>query len=114
MSFEQSSSDPCIYTSKTESDGMFILAMYVHNILLAGMSQQKIAQVKTNFWKLFLLKDMGELHHFFGINIQQHSNEIWISQPTYTKAIIKKLWMEDCKLANTSVTQGATLLKAIE
>ena len=42
MDFKQSASDPCIYTSA--SDGLFILAVYVDDILLAGRSQWKIAQ----------------------------------------------------------------------
>ena len=46
MGFEQSSNDPCIYISTT--DGLLILAVYVDDILLAGKSQQRIAQVKTN------------------------------------------------------------------
>ena len=60
MGFKQSTSDPCIYTSKTKSDCLFILAVYVDDILLAGKSQQKIAQVKANLGKRFQLKDMGE------------------------------------------------------
>ena len=44
-----------------------ILAVYVDDILLAGKSQQKIAQVKAN-----LRKDMGELHYFLGVSVQQY------------------------------------------
>ena len=46
MGFQQSTSDPCIYTSKTDADGLFILAVYVDDILLAGKSEQKIARVR--------------------------------------------------------------------
>ena len=112
VGFKQSTSDPCIYTSRTESDGLFILAMYVDDILLAGKSQQKIAQVKPDLRKRFWLKDMGELHHFIGINVQQCSNEIWIGQPSYTQTSIKKFGMEHCKPANIPVTPGTKLLKA--
>ena len=34
MGFKQSTSDPCVYTST--SDGLFVLAVYVADILLAG------------------------------------------------------------------------------
>ena len=73
MGFKQSTSDPCIYTSTTESGGLLILAVYVDDILLAGKSQQKIAQVKADLRKLFQLKDMGELHYFLGVSVQQCS-----------------------------------------
>ena len=114
MGFKQSTSDPCIYTSKTKSDGLLILAVYIDDILLAGKSQQKIAQVKADFGRRFQLKDMDELHYFLGVSVQQCSDEIWIGQPTYTQAIIKKFGMEHCKPANTPVTQGTKLLKATE
>ena len=72
---------PCIYTSTT--DGLFILAVYVDDILLAGKSQQRIAQVKAELGKRFQLKDMGELHYFLGVSVKQNSEtgEIWIGQP---------------------------------
>ena len=71
MGFKQSTSDPCICTSTTESDGLFILAVYVDDILLAGKSQHKIAQVKADLGKRFQLKDMGELHYFLGVSVQK-------------------------------------------
>ena len=114
MGFKQNTSDPCIYTSKMKSDSLFILAVYVDDILLAGKSLQKIAQVKANLVKWFQLNDSGELHYFLGVHVQQHSIEIWIGQPTYTQAIIKKFGMEHCKPANSPVTPGAKLLKATE
>lgn len=114
MGFKQSTSDPCIYTSKTKLDGLFILAVYVDDILLAGKSQQKLAQVKANLGKRFQLKDMGELHYFLGVSVQQRSHEIWIGQPTYTQAVIKKFGMEHCKPANTPVTPGTKLLKGTQ
>ena len=114
MGFKQSTSDPCIYTSTTESGGLLVLAVYVDDILLAGKSQQKIAQVKADLRKLFQLKDMGELHYFLGVSVQQCSEEIWIGQPTYTQAVIKKFGMEHCKPANTPMAPGTKLLKATE
>jgi len=114
MGIKQSTSDPCIYTSKTKLDGLFILAVYVDDILLAGKSQQKLAQVKADLRKRFQLKDMGELHYFLGVSVRQRSDEIRIGQPTYTQAVIKKFGMEHCKPANTPVIPGTKLLKGTE
>ena len=114
MGFTQSVSDPCIYTSTTESDGLFILAVYVDDLLLAGTSQQKIAQVKADLGKRFQLKDMGELHYFLGVSVQQRAEGIWIGQPAYTQAVVKRFGMEHYKPANTPVTPGTKLLKATE
>ena len=44
MGFAQSTSDPCIYTS-TKGE-VFIIAVYVDDILLAGKTDERIAEVK--------------------------------------------------------------------
>ena len=51
MGFKQSSSDPCIYISTTDS--LLILAVYVDDIVLAGKSEQTIANVKTKLEEHF-------------------------------------------------------------
>ena len=80
MGFKQSTSDPCNYTSTT--DGLFILAVYVDNILLAAKSQLKINQVKADIGRQFHVTDMGELHYFLRVNVKQNpeTGKIWIGQ----------------------------------
>lgn len=115
MGFKQSTSDPCIYTSNT-TDGLFILAVYVDDILVAGKSQQKIDEIKAELGRRFQLKDMGELHYFLGVSVKQNfdTGQTWIGQPAYTKAVIEKFGMEHSKPARTPMAQGTKLLKAIE
>ena len=114
MGFSQSSSDPCIYISTTDS--LLILAVYVDDILLAGKSQTRITQVKTELGKSFRVKDLGELHYFLGVNVKQNSDggNIWIGQPSYTQEVLKKFRLEHCKPAATPVAQGTKLLKATD
>ena len=64
MGFNQSASDPCIYTSLEE---MFILAVYVDDIVLAGNTDERIEEVKNSLQ----VKDMGELHYFLGVTVAQ-------------------------------------------
>ena len=94
MGFTQSTSDPCIYTSSKE--GLLILAVYVDDIVLAGKSEKKIAEVKSALAKLFQVKDMGEMHYFLGVSVKQNpkTGETWVGQPLYTQNI---LWNGKCK-----------------
>lgn len=114
MGFKQSASDPCVYTSTT--DGLFIWAVYVEDILLAVKSQQKIDQVKADLGKKFHVKDMGELNYFLGVSVKQNpeTGKIWIGQQAYTEAVIKKFGMEHSKPICTPVTPGTKLQKATE
>ncbi len=112
MNFTPSKSDPCIYLSTTDS--LFILAVYVDDILLAGKSQEKIAQVKSELGSHIQVKDMGELHYFLGVSVEQNTEtgDTWIGQPAYTQAVIKKFGLENSKPVSTPVNPGTKLLKA--
>ena len=57
MGFTQTTSDPCLYIV-TEGE-MFVIVVYVDDILLAGKSNER-----------FDIKDMGELHYFLGVRIK--------------------------------------------
>ena len=39
----------------------------------------------------------GELNYFFGLQIKQRSDEIFINQAKYTRKLIKKFGLEDTK-----------------
>jgi len=45
---------------------MFIIAVYVDDILLAGKSDKRIAEVKEALSKQFEVKDIGQTELFFG------------------------------------------------
>ena len=67
MGFKQAAGDPCIYMA---SEGeMFLIAVYVDDILLAGRSDERLTTVKQALSRKFQVKDMGKLHHFLGINV---------------------------------------------
>ena len=97
MGFTQTTSDPCLYVS---SEGeMFIIAVYVDDILLAGKSIERISEVKEEIAKRFKVKDMGELHHFLGVKVIQNpkAETIWMGQPMYIESTLKKFKMENVK-----------------
>lgn len=62
MGFVQTPSDPCIYVA--EGDGPFMIAVHVNDLILAGTTAAKIAQVKQTIAERFDFKDMGVLNYF--------------------------------------------------
>ena len=90
--------DPCIYV-KEEGVEIFIIAVYVEDILLAGKSGQKINEVKQALAELFQMKDMGQLHYFLGVNVIQ-------------KSVLERFGRESLKPACTPVNPGTKLKKA--
>ena len=110
MGFMQTVSDPCLYIA---SEGeLFIIGVYVDDIMLAGKSDRRLVEVKKALSKQFKLKDMGELYYFLGMKIIQNhkSGEVWNGQPAYTNSVLQKFGMENAKTVNTPVETGTKLM----
>ena len=114
MGFAKSTSDPCVYMS-TEGE-MFVIAVYVDDIVLAGKTDERIAEVKKALSERFKVKDMGNLHYFLGVKVAQNydTGETWIGQGLYTESILRKFGMEDSKPVNTPVDTSTKLVTATE
>ncbi len=112
MGFQQATSDPCIYTAS--GGEIFLIAVYVDDIILAGKSHERMKEVKRAIADKFAVRDMGELHHFLGVKIVQNkdSGDIWIGQEAYTRELLKKFKMEESKPMSTPVEIGSNLVKA--
>ena len=87
MGFVQTPSDPCIYVA--EGDDPFKIAVHVvDDLILAGTTDTKIAQVKQSIAERFDVKDMGVLNYFLGMQVIQKSGKVWIGQPTYAEKVL--------------------------
>jgi hypothetical protein len=54
---------------------------------------------------------MGELKFFLGIQINQCKVGVYVHQSRYTKELLKKFKLEDCKEINTPMLPTCTLSK---
>ncbi|CAB4042840.1 Hypothetical predicted protein [Paramuricea clavata] len=113
IGFTQTESDPCIYVKEEDGD-IFVVAIHVDDIILAGKTDEKIAKVKESIAERFQVKDMRELKYILGLQVIQEDGKVWISQPTYTASIIKKYGMENCKPVETPVDLSSKLVSAME
>ena len=114
MGFVQTASDPCIYIA---SEGeMFIIGVYVDDIVLAGKSDKRMEDVKKAIAMQFDVKDLGKLHYFLGMKIIQDekTGKVWIGQPAYTESVLQKFGMENSKPVRTPVDTGTKLVKATD
>ena len=99
IGFVQAISDPCLYIA---SEGeLFLIAVYVDDIVLAGSSDVGMKEVKQALSQKFQVKDLGELHYFLGVKVVQNQKNrtVWIGQ----QDILKKFGMEDAKPVQTPV-----------
>lgn len=103
MGFMQSTSDPCIYMD-AGGDG-FCIRVYVDDMVLAGRSDERIKEVKDALSQRFDIKNLRKLHHFLGVTVEQdeENGRVWIGQSTYTRTLLEKFGMQDCRSVSTPV-----------
>ena len=95
---------------------MFLIGVYVDDIILAGKSDKRIKEVKRALDAKFDIKDMGKLHYFLGIKFLQDekTGNVWIGQPAYVESIQKKFGMENSKPVSTPIDPSTKLTKTTD
>ena len=107
----QTPSDRCIYV--VEGDDPFMIAVHVDDLILAGTTDPKIAQVKQSIAERFDVKDMGVLNYFSGMQVIQKSGKVWIGQPTYAEKMFSKFGMDNARPVDTPVDPTSKLCNFI-
>ena len=84
--------------------------VYVDDIIITDSSSQEIVALIKNLNSNFVLKDMGPLHYFLGI--EMHTTVVrgmTLSQSKYIKDLLHKAKMIDCKPYVTPMTSNLKL-----
>ena len=113
IGFTQSTNDPCVYTS-VGPEGLVIIAVHVDDLIIAGETEQSVQSVKSTIGDRYKVKDLGELKYVLAINVNQHHDGIWIGQPGYTRKVLERFNMMDCKSVSTPADPSTKLMKACE
>ena len=106
--FTKGSTDSNLYT-KIENDKLLIIVVYVDDNIFGSNEEsmsQKFSYVMQQEFEMSLL---GELIYFLGLQVQQATYGIFLSQAKYLKQILKKYGMEDCKPMSTLMLTGCNL-----
>ena len=108
----QSSNDPCIYVRRMKNE-IFLIAIYVDDIILAGEGDETMNEMKKALSDEFDVEDMGDLHHFLGVKViqKQFNHEIWIGQNVYTEELLKRFRMDQSRPIETPFDSGSKLKK---
>ena len=60
-----------------------------------------IEEFKSEMIKRYEMRDLGLLHYFLGIENYQQEDEDFICQMKYTKTLLEKFRMKNCKSVAT-------------
>ncbi|KAK4390398.1 Retrovirus-related Pol polyprotein from transposon TNT 1-94 [Sesamum angolense] len=94
--FRRSLSDPTLYI-KSQGNDTLIVSLYVDDLIYTGNNEKMIQDFKEDMMKTFEMSNLGLMHFFLGIEINQEKEGIFICQRKYTETLLKKFKMESCK-----------------
>jgi hypothetical protein len=101
LGFVQSDADPCLLTHPDEN---LILLVYVDDILIASKQIENINWFKTEFAKVFKIKDLGEVKKILGVQVIRDRKKriVKLDQAHYIREILSMYSMQQDKARKTS------------
>ena len=107
--FESSKNEPTLYLKKQGTTDFLLVCLYVDDMIYMGSSESIVAELKASMMKSFEMSDLGLLHYFLGIEVNQSSDGIFISQRKYANDLLKRLNMLKSKYAPTPMNVNESL-----
>lgn len=74
-----------------------LVLLYVDDMIAIGNDEQEVTRLREELAVRFKMKNLGELHHFLGLEVSRNEEGIFFSQAYYAKQILEKFSMTDCK-----------------
>ena len=93
---QPSDADPCLYTRRQEGDFLMVI-IWVDDGLVCGSNNEVVQQVIEYLGKHFAMRS-SSAESFVGILITRDRKQktLYLSQPDYTKKVIRRFHMSDC------------------
>lgn len=103
--------DPCVYKLKRKETKAFLVT-YVDDILIAADSDNLTDEIIRELRQHFKIIDLGEVHHYLGLEFRLNGDGMHINQRNYINGLIKKYGMLDCKPVGTPLDPSIKLSKS--
>ncbi|KMQ88628.1 retrovirus-related pol polyprotein from transposon tnt 1-94 [Lasius niger] len=103
-------SDPCVFVDNAETTPTIVM-VYVDDIIIASSNPGRVNMIKTELSRRFKIKDLGRAKYCLGFEIRQDGNKIKLSQTGYTREILNRFGMTDCKPTYTPLAVNSKLSK---
>jgi hypothetical protein len=102
LDFVEAKSDTSLFIYRRDADITYLF-LYVDDIVLIALSPQLLQRITMPLQQQFAMRDLGPLHHFLGISVEQRVNNLFLHQRQYARNILERVGMSDCKPCSTSV-----------
>nr|GEU50880.1 uncharacterized mitochondrial protein AtMg00810-like [Tanacetum cinerariifolium] len=92
-------------------DDILLVQVYVDDIIFTSTKKELSTEFEKLMQDKFQMSSMGELSFFLGLQVQQKSDGIFISQEKYVVEILKKFDFTTVKKASTQIEPNKALVK---
>lgn len=105
-----SKADASLFTQKNDK-GIIVVLVYVDDILITGSNTVYITELITLLSSKFVMKDLGSLSYFLGIEVLTTDKGILLSQTKYATDLLVKARMLDCRPSPSPCSTKPTVLE---
>ncbi len=84
---------------KANGGKLAIVLVYVDDLIKAN--EDEILRIRENLSVRFQMKELGQVEHFLGLEVDRTPEGIFLHQKKYSTDLLKKFGMSDCKPVST-------------
>ena len=99
---------PKVYLKKPDVH-LIIIVLYFDDLLITGSTVASILAIKTDLHNAFEMSDLGLLKQFLGLDIEQNSDGIMVTQLKYISYLLVKFNMAECRPTSFPFLSGFSL-----
>jgi hypothetical protein len=85
------------------------VSLYVDDLIIIGNASKLIEDIKNQLSERFEMKDLGELHYYLGLEIWREDGKTMVTESKYTREILERFNMQECKATSTPLDQNVKL-----
>ena len=85
------------------------MLVYVDDLIITRDDEDEIHRMRENLVVHFQIKELGELEHFLGLEVDQVKDGLFLCQHKYAKDLLQKFGTLNCKPISTPVEVNAKL-----
>ena len=108
LGFKHSNINTSLYIFRCNAITIFIL-IYVDDIIITGLSNSVINFVIQSLSHEFVIKDLGKLSYFLGIELLPHNTSLFLTQHRYIQNLLKHTKMADAKPISSPMLSSSQL-----
>uniref|UniRef100_A0A8R7K303 Reverse transcriptase Ty1/copia-type domain-containing protein n=1 Tax=Triticum urartu TaxID=4572 RepID=A0A8R7K303_TRIUA len=108
LSFVSSKCDTSLFILQHGTSLAYLL-LYVDDIILTASTTSLLESLVHALTGEFSMSDLGDIHHFLGINVHRSTTGLFLSQEQYTLEILDRAQMLNCKPISTPVDTSSKI-----